>query len=52
MSAPTAPSTLDSGSGPIAPAGPPPSVGDRPEVLAAGAFAGGFLLAMILRRLG
>jgi hypothetical protein len=29
-----------------------PEPGDRPELLVAGAFAGGFLFAMILRRFG
>jgi len=39
-----------------APAGPAPEapapLTERPEVLAAAAFGGGFLLAMILKRLG
>jgi hypothetical protein len=36
-----------------APAPPsPPSAGGRPEVLAGAAFAGGLVVALILRRLG
>jgi hypothetical protein len=30
----------------------PPAVAERPEALVGAAFAGGFLLAMILKRLG
>jgi hypothetical protein len=33
-------------------AAPPTSADDRPEVAVGAAFAGGFLLAMILKRLG
>ncbi|HEU4657022.1 MAG TPA: hypothetical protein VFR97_05835 [Capillimicrobium sp.] len=35
-----------------APAGGSPSPADRPEVQVGAAFAGGFLVALILKRLG
>ena len=52
MSTPTTPPAANSGAPQPAASGPAGLAGERPEVLAAGAFAGGFLLAMILRRLG
>jgi hypothetical protein len=44
---------LDGGQpAPAAPDAPTAPPADRPEMLVAGAFAGGFLFAMILRRFG
>lgn len=48
---PAAPSG-DSANGAAAPGALASTPTDRPELLAAGAFAGGFLFAMILRRFG
>ena len=52
MNAPTPPPPANSGAPQPSAPGPAALASERPEVLAAGAFAGGFLLAMILRRLG
>lgn len=52
MSAPESAPAPNSAGAPPAPAAPASLVDERPEVLAAGAFAGGFLFALILRRFG
>ena len=52
MSVPTVSPGADSATGPAVPAAPAALVEQRPELLAAGGFAGGFLLAMILKRFG
>jgi len=52
VSVPTVSPSPDSAAASSAPAPPAGLVQQRPELLAAGGFAGGFLFAMILRRFG
>jgi len=41
----------DAGAASVNGASPPPSAADRPELTVAAAFAGGFTLALLLKRL-
>lgn len=52
VDAPPASGDASSSTGGPLPAGVQSTVDERPEVLVAGAFAGAFLLAQILKRIG